>query len=137
MAARAHTQQLFFQVLSAANNELESIPETVGDLSALTDLRIDSNQITALPIELGYLTSLTAVSLHGNPLRSPPPEIVARGERETVHYLNGFTTARITYELDISGLRLTQFPEQVNRIAAHLSPDANIFSSRLLSYLLA
>ncbi len=102
-----------WQVLHASHNEMDSLPETIGDLSALTDLRLDSNKLASIPIELGYLTSLTSVALHGNPLRSPPPEIIARGERETVHYLHGFTMARKTFELDLTGLRLTEFPEQV------------------------
>ena len=93
---------------------MDSLPETIGDLSALTDLRLDSNRLTSIPIELGYLTSLTSVALSGNPLRSPPPEIIARGEQETVHYLHGFTMARKTFELDLTGLRLSEFPEQVH-----------------------
>ena len=92
---------------------MDSLPETIGDLSALTDLRLDSNRLASIPIELGYLTSLTSVALSGNPLRSPPPETIARGEQETVHYLHGFTMARKTFELDLTGLRLSEFPEQV------------------------
>jgi Leucine-rich repeat (LRR) protein len=97
---------------------MDTLPETIGDLSALTDLRLDSNKLASIPIELGYLTSLTSVALDNNPLRSPPPEIIARGEQETVHYLHGFTMARKTFELDLTGLRLSEFPEQANFLCA-------------------
>ncbi len=111
---------------------MDSLPETIGDLSALTDLRLDSNQLASIPIELGYLTSLTSVALNGNPLRSPPPEIIARGERETVHYLHGFTMARKTFELDLTGLRLTEFPEQVLLNSQHVDSEVLIKGSQKL-----
>jgi hypothetical protein len=40
-------------------------------------------------------------------------QVIARGERETIHYLNTYTQSRTTYELDLQKLKLSEFPDQV------------------------
>ncbi|MER7282147.1 leucine-rich repeat domain-containing protein [Dactylosporangium sp. NPDC000244] len=43
-------------------NKLTTLPESLGNLTALTKLDVHENQLTALPEGLGNLTALTQLS---------------------------------------------------------------------------
>ena len=49
-------------------NELTSLPESIGNLSSLTWLYLDSNQLTLLPESFGSLSSLEELYLENNRL---------------------------------------------------------------------
>ena len=55
-------------VLSARQNQLETLPPSVGSLTKLTCLYLQSNCITHLPDELGLCASLHLIDLSDNPL---------------------------------------------------------------------
>ena len=64
--------------LSLSTNQLTgTIPQELGNLTNLTDLRVYSNQLTgAIPQELGNLTNLRILNLHLNQLTGAiPPEL--------------------------------------------------------------
>jgi len=63
--------------LSLDELDLAALPESLGGLTALTELYLQGNQLTALPEWLGGLTALTGLILRGNPLVSPPGDVVA------------------------------------------------------------
>ena len=54
---------------------LTRLPPEIGQLTALTQLRLYNNQLSSLPPELGQLTALTQLVLISNQLSSLPPEI--------------------------------------------------------------
>lgn len=54
---------------------LESIPKTLGNLTALEELALDNNGLTQVPTELGQLVNLKALSLGNNKLQAMPEEI--------------------------------------------------------------
>jgi hypothetical protein len=54
---------------------LTVIPETMGNLTALTALDVSSNQLTAVLETIGSLTALTALSLQANELTTVPETI--------------------------------------------------------------
>ncbi|MGW2200066.1 leucine-rich repeat domain-containing protein, partial [Streptosporangium sp. NPDC001682] len=58
--------------LSVGSNRLTVLPESVGNLTALTDLYLVDNQLTVLPESLGNLTALTELSVSDNPLTDLP-----------------------------------------------------------------
>jgi len=50
-------------VLLADNNQLTTLPESIGNLTSLTTLYLEFNQLTTLPESIGNLTSLTYLDL--------------------------------------------------------------------------
>src|SRR5919199_4178287 len=61
--------------LDLSGRDLGELPEEIGQLTHLTELRLARNQLTALPPEIGQLTNLTRLYLAGNQLTSLPEEI--------------------------------------------------------------
>ena len=59
-----------FQTLS--NNQLTTLPDFLGQLTQLTELRLSSNQLATLPDSLGQLNQLTVLDLTDNQLRTLP-----------------------------------------------------------------
>lgn len=51
---------------------LTVIPETMGNLTALTAVDVSSDQFTAVPETIGNLTALSALSLQANELTAVP-----------------------------------------------------------------
>lgn len=50
--------------------KLTSLPESIGNLTNLTELRLRANQLTSLPESIGNLTNLTYLDLDNNQLIS-------------------------------------------------------------------
>jgi internalin A len=61
--------------LSINSNELTTLPPEIGQLTALRTLYIKANNLTELPLEIGQLRSLTVLSLEGNQLSKLPDSI--------------------------------------------------------------
>ena len=57
------------------NNQLSSLPESIGNLTALTQLYLYKNQLSSLPETIGNLKSLTYLDLSNNQLSSLPESI--------------------------------------------------------------
>lgn len=56
-------------------NELEELPDEVGDLLDLRTLGISSNKLVSLPASLGQLALLEFLFANGNRLHSLPAEL--------------------------------------------------------------
>ena len=79
-------------------NLLTSLPESIGDLSALKALSAVGNQITALPQSIGNLQSLTSLELAGNKLEQLPETIGNLGERaHVINHQSGMLPAYWTW----------------------------------------
>lgn len=57
--------------LDLSGLSLESLPESIGQLTQLTTLALNGNQLTSLPEFIGQLTQLTTLSFRENPLPIP------------------------------------------------------------------
>ena len=57
--------------LNVSENEITSLPATMGKLSELVELDIHINKITALPSTVGHLKNLQRLECLGNPLAEP------------------------------------------------------------------
>jgi len=62
--------------LTLYDNHLSSLPESIGNLSFLTTLNLNDNQLTALPESIGNLKSLETLVLTSNQLKNLPDSIV-------------------------------------------------------------
>jgi internalin A len=89
--------------LNLRGNELTSLPESFGKLSALDTLNLSSNELQTLPDSFGNLASLTVLNLSDNWLTRLPDSI-------------GNLTSLIT--LDLSGNRLSAIPESIGNLTA-------------------
>jgi leucine-rich repeat protein SHOC2 len=66
--------------LNVGENNLNSLPEDIGQLEKLEQLYINDNpSLDSLPYELALCTNLQIMSIENCPLRIIPPEIVAGG----------------------------------------------------------
>ena len=72
-------------VLWAHQNRITWLPEVVGRLTALTELRLHHNQIEQLPPEFAYLRSIKKLWLNDNLLAKCPDEL---GELTTLEMLS-------------------------------------------------
>jgi len=72
-------------VLLADNNQLTTLPESIGNLTSLTTLYLEFNQLTTLPESIGNLTSLTTLYLEFNQLTTLPESI---GNLTSLTYLD-------------------------------------------------
>ena len=57
------------------DNELQSIPSEIGQLTNLQELHLYNNELQSIPSEIGQLTNLQELHLHDNKLQSIPSEI--------------------------------------------------------------
>ena len=58
--------------LFLAVNQISSLPETIGQLTALHILDLEENQLSSLPETIGHLTSLQYLCMKRNQLGSCP-----------------------------------------------------------------
>lgn len=91
---------LAMTTLNLIENHLEP-PESIGNLTNLTDLYLRKNQLTKLPESIGNLTNLTKLNLWSNQLTELP---------ESIGKLTNLTT------LDLSGTQLTELPESIGKL---------------------
>jgi len=52
--------------LKLSNNELTTLPDSIGNLTGLKWLQLSNNELTSLPEEIGNLTGLTELKLSNN-----------------------------------------------------------------------
>ena len=89
--------------LNLSGNQLTALPNSLGNLTALTKLNLDGNQLTALPDSLGSLSALTELSLSGNQLAALP------------EWLGNLTALT---ELYLYNNQLTALPDSVGNLRA-------------------
>jgi internalin A len=94
--------------LNLNGNHLGSVPEWLGNLTALTSLDLSRNRLGSVPEWLGNLTALTSLDLGGNRLASVP---------ESLGNLTALT------ELGLSGNELGSVPEWLGNLTALTSLD--------------
>jgi internalin A len=98
-------------------NRLNSLPPGIGTLSALNLLDLSSNKLTALPPEIGQISALRVLFLSNNQLSTVPPEI---GQLSALTGLN------------LAGNQLTTLPKEIGRNSAltelflHENPDLEL-----------
>ncbi|MEO0648281.1 MAG: COR domain-containing protein, partial [Cyanobacteria bacterium J06650_10] len=72
------------QSLDLIGNQLSSLPEVIGNLTSLQSLDLSSNQLSSLPEAVGNLTSLQSLDLSSNQLSSLPKWIQSLNQIETL-----------------------------------------------------
>ena len=91
--------------LFLSNEQINTLPDTIGSLLNLTYLSLSGNQLAILPDTIGYLASLSGLELSKNNLTELPDSI---GELSCLSYLN------------LRNNRLTKLPENICNLL-HLS----------------
>jgi hypothetical protein len=110
--------------LNLNGRALESLPESLRSLTALSQLDVNVNRLTVLPGWLGGLTGLTSLGLSGNQLTALPhrlgnltglTELFVGGNQLSglPESLGNLTALR---RLDLSGNRLTTLPDWLGNL---------------------
>ncbi|WP_378188135.1 leucine-rich repeat domain-containing protein [Aquimarina sp. W85] len=107
--------------LNVKNNQINSLPDSIGDLSNLKNLDISGNQITAIPESIGKLSNLQHLKLSFNRLTSLPEnirqleslEVIERAgnplDQHTLSWIQDLSTsAVVTNNLVIRALTVDQ-----------------------------
>lgn len=126
--------------LRLAENDLQGdFPGSVGDLTSLEVLEIQSNKLTSLPTELRHLTSLRLLNVSNNHLTRIPMELFESGIIELVaskNRLDGafftITAAPHLQELNLSNNSLKSLCES-DTIELPSLKSLNIATNRLTS----
>jgi Leucine-rich repeat (LRR) protein len=63
------------QILYLNHNQLESLPDSIGNLANLQELHVNHNQLESLPNNIGNLANLQELYVHNNQLESLPNNI--------------------------------------------------------------
>ena len=88
-------------VLHLNGRDLEGLPDSVGKLTGLRELRLDGNRLTSLPPAIGELSNLRTLWLFDNDLEELPPELGRLMSLE---------------DLWLDGNRLTWLPQEIGRL---------------------
>jgi internalin A len=96
--------------LGLRGNQLTAVPDSIGQLTALTELVLTGNQLTAVPDWIGQLTALTGLFLSYNRLRAVP---------DSIGQLTALTT------LGLNDNQLTAVPDWIGQ----LTPLTTLFLS--------
>ena len=89
--------------LDLSNLGLETVPDSIGQLTSLTQLALSGNQLTTVPDSIGQLTSLTQLTLSGNQLATVP---------DSIGQLTSLT------ELYLSGNLLATVPDSIGQLTS-------------------
>ena len=90
------------QYLFLSSNEITSLPDSIGNISALQELDLSYNQLNSLPDSLTNITGLRELSLSYNQLSSLPENL---GNINSLQLLN------------VSGNQLTSLPNSIGNLA--------------------
>ncbi|GEP46376.1 COR domain-containing protein [Brevifollis gellanilyticus] len=112
--------------LDLSGLRLTQVPPEIGQLSALTQLRLDTNLLTSLPPEIGQLSALTLLHLYNNLLTSLPLEM---GQLTKLEELLLFTNQLASLppeigqltaltRLDFYNNNLTSLPPEIGQLTA-------------------
>src|SRR6266436_2952057 len=78
-------------------NQLDEIPPEIGQLTNLQELDLSNTKLKRLPTAIGQLTNLQTLNVAAVPtLHTPPPEIVARGTKDILCFLQELQESTIT-----------------------------------------
>ena len=80
--------------LNLGNNEISSLPFTVGEMTALTKLTLSGNTLKNLPPTMGRIEGLKELSVTNNLLEAPPRDVVERGEVTALSTLDRYIVSR-------------------------------------------
>ena len=119
--ARAHGTGLNLMGL-----RLTAVPDSLGQLTALTELDLSANQLTTVPDSIGRLTALTKLSLSANRLTAVPDWIGQLTALTTLDFESNQLTAvpdsigQLTAltELLLDGNQLTAIPDSIGQLTA-------------------
>ena len=71
------------EILDLNGNQIENVPDNVGDLTKLRRLRLSDNNITELPDSLATLNELKSIQIENNPLEKLPESLCKRWKENT------------------------------------------------------
>lgn len=110
------SQLTLLRTLDLSFNQLTSLPESLGQLTALRTLQLSYNKLTSLPESLSQLAALRKLDLESNNLTSLP---------ESLGWLKALQALNLSYN------QLMRFPKSIGQLTA--LQVLNFHNNRLMS----
>ena len=92
-------------VLRAFNNQLKSLPDSVGKLQNLLHLNARSNELTALPKTVGDMTSLIRIDFRYNRLTDLPSSVSQWSKVEYLYLAGNPLCANLDIPSNLKGAK--------------------------------
>ncbi|KAJ1490968.1 hypothetical protein T484DRAFT_1775969 [Baffinella frigidus] len=102
--------------LDVSFNHINNLPTEIGDCLGLQTLILSQNKLTKLPWSIGKLVNLTVLDLDLELILDPPLAVTRRGGKESVRYLKALLESRHQGVCEIHGFSMTEIPPEVMRI---------------------
>jgi len=106
-------------ILTITNSRLESLPESIGNLTKLNNLSLNGNHLTTLPSSIGNLTRLKTLQINNNRLTTLPDTCRELMNLVTIELNNNQLTTLppidlpLLKKLDLSHNRITVLPDSI------------------------
>ncbi len=118
--------------LDLSDNQLTSLPENLGNLTNLTWLNLDNNQLVNLPESLGKLTNLKRLKSYNNRLKTLPKSI---GNLSSLTRLNLYSNQLTNLPISFSNLTSLTWMSLGNNPVTDLSILQNLANLKTLNFL--
>jgi predicted ATPase len=95
--------------LNLSDNQLTTLPDSLGQLTQLTSLNLSDNQLTTLPDSLGQLTQLTSLNLSNNQLTSLPDSLINLKQIQNLNLNRNLLTVFPNIIIHLKQLKILSF----------------------------
>ncbi|GBG34688.1 E3 ubiquitin-protein ligase RLIM [Hondaea fermentalgiana] len=96
---------------SAVLAQISSIPDNIGDLSMLSNLRLEINNFTSYPEAVNTISNLQQLSLASNSLTAIPDTIEFMSHLDTLSFPDSIVGLETLRNLDLQSNALSELPE--------------------------
>lgn len=113
---------------SCLSHKLDAVPQAIGNLVHLRELKLDTNDLKSVPAELASLVHLERLSLSNNSLKSLPDELAKLKSLRSLHLANNafevmpacvFDMSSLAF-LDMTSNKLTSLDKSLLRLSGSL-----------------
>ena len=112
--------------LFVGENQLTSLPESIVNLTNLTSLVLQNNQLVSLPANIGQLSSLTDIYASENQLTNLPTSFLQLTQLNILYLYHNVLPNDFETILNTAGIITPGYPEQLNIMLTEIPKTINV-----------